>query len=186
MAKIGFARVSTREQDLTSQINQLKKAGCTRIFQGKNSGKKESNAERLKELLNFIREDDIVIVTKIDRLGRSMNQVLTILDEFKAKKVGFKTLDGSIDTTKKNDPVSIALIQLLAMFSELERNFILSRTQDGKARTGRVGGRPKSLSKDSFSSFKKDQEKGLSINELSKKYNLSIASVLRYKKIKKY
>lgn len=83
MALIGYARVSTIAQDLTIQIEQLKAAGCEKIFEGKNSGKKESNTARLKDLLSYIREGDTVIVTKIDRLGRSLVQVLSVLDELR-------------------------------------------------------------------------------------------------------
>ncbi|WP_279525382.1 recombinase family protein [Phocoenobacter uteri] len=108
-----------------------------KIFEGKNSGKKDTNALRLKELLNYVRHDDIVIVTKLDRLGRSTMQVLNAINDFNEKGVGFKTLDGSIDTTKKNDPISTALLQVLAMVAELERNFIVSRTQEGRIRTGK-------------------------------------------------
>ncbi|WP_129582311.1 recombinase family protein, partial [Rodentibacter caecimuris] len=90
MALVGFARVSSLEQDLTEQVNALNKAGCERIFEGKNSGKKESNADRLKELQDYVREGDVVVVTKLDRLGRSVTQVLTVLDSFRERKIGFK------------------------------------------------------------------------------------------------
>lgn len=184
MAKVGYARVSTQKQDLTDQINQLKNAGCEKIFEGKNSGKKESNAARLKELLSYVREGDTVIVTKLDRFGRSLIQVLAVLEEFKKRKIDFKTLDGIIDTTKRNDPISIATIQLLGLFSELERNFIVMRTQEGKLAKGKsaIGGRPKILSEKSEKRLIKDILKGLSINELAEKYRVSRGTISRYKK----
>lgn len=184
MALIGFARVSTQKQDLTEQITALEQAGCTKIFQGKNSGKKESNSERLTELLSYIREGDIVIVTKLDRLGRSLKQVLTILDELKERKIDFRTLDGSIDTTKRNDPISIAMIQLLGLFSELERNFIVSRTQEGKLAKGKdgIGGRPKKISDEKLKQFEKDVLAGKSISQLSKAHNISESTAFRYRK----
>lgn len=181
MALIGYARVSTQKQDLTDQIEQLQAAGCEKIFEGKNSGKKESNAARLAELLTYIREGDIVVVTKLDRLGRSLTQVLGVLDELKERKIAFKTLDGAIDTSKRNDPIATAMIQLLGLFSELERNFIVSRTQEGKIAKGRVGGRRHALSDDDLKTFKKDMDAGKSILDLAKKYDISVSTVLRTK-----
>ena len=184
MAKIGYARVSTQKQDLTDQINQLKNAGCEKIFEGKNSGKKESNAARLKELLSYVREGDTVIVTKLDRFGRSLIQVLAVLEEFRERKIDFKTLDGIIDTTKRNDPISIATIQLLGLFSELERNFIVMRTQEGKLAKGKsaIGGRPQKLSGDILEQFKKDVLAKRSLSKLSQKYAISISTVARLRK----
>lgn len=184
MALIGYARVSTQKQDLTDQINQLKNAGCEKIFEGKNSGKKESNAARLKELLSYVREGDTVIVTKLDRFGRSLIQVLAVLEEFRERKIDFKTLDGIIDTTKRNDPISIATIQLLGLFSELERNFIVMRTQEGKLAKGKsaIGGRPRKLSGDFLEQFKKDVIAKKSLPKLSQKYAISISTAARQRK----
>lgn len=184
MALIGYARVSTQKQDLTDQINQLKNAGCEKIFEGKNSGKKESNAARLKELLSYVREGDTVIVTKLDRFGRSLIQVLAVLEEFRERKIDFKTLDGIIDTTKRNDPISIATIQLLGLFSELERNFIVMRTQEGKLAKGKsaIGGRPRKLSGDFLEQFKKDVIAKKSLPKLSQKYSISISTAARQRK----
>lgn len=184
MAKVGYARVSTQKQDLTDQITQLKNAGCEKIFEGKNSGKKESNAARLKELLSYVREGDTVIVTKLDRFGRSLIQVLAVLEEFRERKIDFKTLDGIIDTTKRNDPISIATIQLLGLFSELERNFIVMRTQEGKLAKGKsaIGGRPRKLSGDILEQFKKDVLAKKSLPKLSQKYAISISTAARQRK----
>lgn len=184
MAKIGYARVSTIKQDLTDQINQLKNAGCEKIFEGKNSGKKESNAARLRELLSYVREGDTVIVTKLDRFGRSLIQVLAVLEEFRERKIDFKTLDGIIDTTKRNDPISIATIQLLGLFSELERNFIVMRTQEGKLAKGKsaIGGRPRKLSGNILEQFKKDVIAKKSLPKLSQKYSISISTAARQRK----
>lgn len=184
MALVGFARVSTREQDLSEQIRQLKQAGCEKIFEGKNSGKKESNADRLSELKSWIRDGDIVVVTKLDRLGRSLRQVLEVLDDFQRRNIGFKTLDGAIDTTKRNDPIAMAMIQLLGLFSELERNFIVTRTQEGKLAKGKsaVGGRPQKLSGDILEQFKKDVIAQKSLSKLSAKYLISISTAARHRK----
>ena len=200
MAKIGYARVSTTKQDLSEQITALKKFGCEKIFSGKFSGKDEDedletiltrvkqNKVQLDKMLNYVREGDIVVVTKIDRLGRSLIQCLKTLDYFKQNKIGFVALDQGIDTTKRKDPMAMAMIHLLGLFAELERNFIVERTQGGKlakVESGdlkAIGGRPKKLSEKMEERLAKDIKKKLSINELSKKYEVSRATISRYKK----
>ena len=200
MAKIGYARVSTTKQDLSEQIAALKKFGCEKIFSGKFSGKDQDedletiltrvkqNKVQLDKMLNYVREGDIVVVTKIDRLGRSLIQCLKTLDYFKQNKIGFVALDQGIDTTKRKDPMAMAMIHLLGLFAELERNFIVERTQGGKlakVESGdlkAIGGRPKKLSEKMEERLAKDIKKKLSINELSKKYEVSRATISRYKK----
>lgn len=191
MAKIGYARVSTLKQDLGEQITELEKFGCKKIFSGKHSGKAEKNEEQLNELLNYIREGDTVVVTKLDRLGRSLSQCLKVLDIFLEKEIGFIALNQSIDTTKRKDPMAMAMIHLLGLFAELERNFIVERTQGGKlakVESGdlkAIGGRPKKLSEKAEEKLVKDILKGGSINELAKKYEVSRATISRYKRITK-
>ena len=188
MAKIGYARVSTLKQDLNEQISELEKVGCKKIFSGKHSGKAEKNEEQLNELLNYIREGDTLVVTKLDRLGRSLSQCLKMLDFLLENKIGFIALNQSIDTTKRKDPMTMAMIHLLGLFAELERNFIVERTQGGKlakVESGdlkAIGGRPKKLSEKIEERLIKDIKKKLSINELSKKYEVSRATISRYKK----
>ena len=203
MAKIGYARVSTTKQDLSEQITALKKFGWEKIFSGKFSGKDEDedletiltrvkqNKVQLDKMLNYVREGDIVVVTKIDRLGRSLIQCLKTLDYFKQNKIGFVALDQGIDTTKRKDPMAMAMIHLLGLFAELERNFIVERTQGGKlakVESGdlkAIGGRPKKLSEKAEEKLVKDILKGGSINELAKKYEVSRATISRYKRITK-
>lgn len=188
MAKIGYARVSTLKQDLSEQITALEKFGCEKIFSGKHSGKAENNEEQLNELLSYIREGDTVIVTKLDKLGRSLSQCLKTLDFFEENKIGFIALAQGIDTTKRKDPMAMAMIHLLRLFAELERNFIVERTQGGKlakVESGdlkAIGGRPKKLSEKAEEKLVKDILKGGSINELAKKYEVSRATISRYKK----
>lgn len=202
MAKIGYARVSTTKQDLSEQITALKKFGCEKIFSGKFSGKDEDEDEdletiltrvkqnkvQLDKMLNYVREGDIVVVTKIDRLGRSLIQCLKTLDYFKQNKIGFVALDQGIDTTKRKDPMAMAMIHLLGLFAELERNFIVERTQGGKLAkiesgdSSAIGGRPKKLSQKDEEKLVKDIKKNYSINILANKYCVSRATISRYKK----
>lgn len=192
MAKVGYARVSTLQQNLNEQISTLEKFGCEKIFSGKHSGKAHRNENQLNELLNYIREGDIVVVTKLDRLGRSLSQCLKFLDLLLERKIGFIAIEQAIDTTKRKDPLTMALIHLLGLFAELERNFIVERTQSGKqakiesGNLAAIGGRPKKLSTKSEEKLLKDIQKGYSINELAKRYNVSRATISRYKKLKNH
>ncbi|PJG82634.1 recombinase family protein [Caviibacterium pharyngocola] len=191
MAKIGYARVSTQGQDLTEQLNALNAFGCEKIFTGKHSGKAENNQQQLEELLDYIREGDQVVVTKFDRLGRSLSQCLQVFDKLISKNIGFIALHQNIDTTKKNDPIAMATIHVLGLCAELERNFIVERTQSGKAAKiaagdmNAIGGRPKKLSEKSIKSLLKDLKKGLSLTEAAKKYEVSRSTISRYKKMMK-
>lgn len=191
MAKIGYARVSTLKQDLNEQIAELEKFGCTKIFSGKHSGKSEQNEEQLNELLNYIREGDVVVVTKLDRLGRSLSQCLKVLDMLTENKIGFVALNQDIDTTKRKDPMAMAMIHLLGLFAELERNFIVDRTQGGKLakiESGdlkAIGGRPKILSEKAEKRLLKDLQKNYSLTKLAEKYEVSRATISRYKKLGK-
>ena len=191
MAKIGYARVSTLKQDLNEQIAELEKFGCTKIFSGKHSGKPEQNEEQLNELLNYIREGDVVVVTKLDRLGRSLSQCLKVLDMLAENKIGFVALNQGIDTTKRIDPMAMAMIHLLGLFAELERNFIVDRTQGGKLakiESGdlkAIGGRPKILSEKAEKRLLKDLQKNYSLTKLAEKYEVSRATISRYKKLGK-
>lgn len=178
MALIGFARVSTNQQDLTSQLESLTKYGCKKIFQGKHSGKEESNKQALASLIDYVRSGDTVVVTKLDRLGRSLSQVLNCLDTLREKQVGFITIDQEINTTKTDSPMSRAMIHLLGMFAELERNFIISRTSEGKAASGNYGGRKPKLTSEQEQEVITKLSQGVSKVVLSKQYGVSRATIL--------
>ena len=189
MAKIGFARVSTQQQDLTEQIRLLKEYGCTKIFAGKHSGKADQNKEQIDELLNYVREGDVVVVTKLDRLGRSLTQCLKTLDFFKENNIGFIALDQGIDTTKRKDPMAMAMIHLLGLFAELERSFIVERTQEGKraklaaGQKNALGGRPPKVTDKIRKKIYADFKAGDSISTVMKRYDLSKSTVARLKGI---
>lgn len=190
MAKIGYARVSTRKQDLTEQLTALKNSGCEKIFSGKFSGNVSNDLDpqtQLSKMLNYIREGDLVVVTRLDRLGRSLNQCLKVFDVLRRKNVGFIALEQGIDTTKRFDPMTMAMIHLLGVFAELERSFIVERTQEGKKAKIAAGdlkakgGRPPKVTAIIKSKIMLDFEKGLSLSQVCKKYNLSRSTVSNLK-----
>lgn len=176
MAKIGFARVSTYRQSLDEQIARLSEYGCERVFQSKHSSQIDTK-KALEGLLNYVRDGDTVIVTKLDRLGRSLSQVLFVLDQFKERSVNFVAIDQYIDTTN-NDPLGIAMVQLLGLFAEMERSFIVSRTQEGKRFSGNYGGRKHKLNEQQRIEVKLRLKRGESKSRLSKELHVSRATIL--------
>lgn len=198
MAKIGYARVSTQAQDLSEQLIALENFGCEKIFSGKFSGKtineqesfltsRKQNQAQLDKMLGYIREGDIVVVTKVDRLGRSLSQFMKVFDELRRKNIGFIALDQGIDTTKRSDPMAMAMIHLLGLFAELERSFIVERTSEGKRAkiaAGNLhakGGRPPKVTPVIRQKIMKDFESGLSILDVATRYKISKATSAKLK-----
>lgn len=143
--KIGYARVSTDEQSDSSQIDSLEAVGCERIYKEKCSGKSKQRPE-LSRMLDTLREGDIVVVQRLDRLGRSLKDLIELLDTFKTQKIQFMSLHESIDTTTAVGELAFHMIGSIAQF---ERRLISERTKAGldaaRAR-GRKGGRKAKLS----------------------------------------
>ncbi len=139
---IGYARVSTLDQNLDLQRDALKKAGCERTFEDKESGAK---AERvgLTKALEALRPGDTLVVWKLDRLGRSLKHLVETVQALSARGVGFKSLQESLDTTSSGGKL---IFHIFAALAEFERDIIRERTQAGLAAArarGRQGGRPK-------------------------------------------
>lgn len=142
--KIGYARVSTRDQSLKLQVDSLKEAGCEKIYQEVASGAK-NDRPILEDLLKNIREGDTLVVWKFDRLARNLRHFLNVIDELDKKKVNFVSVTDQVDTTTAFGKF---MFSLNALYAELERNIGLERSQAGlkaaRAR-GKIGGRPKGL-----------------------------------------
>lgn len=145
--KIGYCRVSTDDQNLDLQIDALKQAGCERIYQEKVSGAKAARPE-LARMLEALRSGDIVVVWRLDRLGRSLKHLIDTVETFEAQGVGFQSVTDPIDTTT---PGGKLIFHIFASLAEFERNLIRERTRAGlsaaRAR-GRNGGRPKAMAED--------------------------------------
>jgi DNA invertase Pin-like site-specific DNA recombinase len=145
--QIGYARVSKREdQDTAAQIKALTKNGCKRIFEEAASGGRWDRPE-LHRLLDQLRPDDIVVVWKLDRLSRSLKDLLLILERIEKAGAGFKSLTEAIDTTA---PAGRMMMQMLGAFAEFEREMIRERTRSGLRHAreqGRRSGRKPKLSK---------------------------------------
>lgn len=138
--RIGYARVSTQEQDNSAQIAALKAASCTRIFEEKASAGRWDRPE-LHRLLDQLREGDVLVVWKLDRLSRSLKDLLTLLEKVQLAGAGFHSLTEAIDTTT---PAGRMMMQIVGSFAEFERAMLRERTSNGllaARKEGRIGGR---------------------------------------------
>ena len=142
--KIGYARVSTKDQNLELQTEALQKAGCEKIYKETQSAVKER--PELQSMLNHLRQGDVVVVWKLDRLGRSLKHLIDLVTGFREKGIEFISLNDSIDTTTVQGRLTF---NIFASFAEFERELIRERTMAGlqaARERGRIGGRKKGLS----------------------------------------
>ena len=141
---IGYARVSTQDQDTTAQIAALKSAGCEIIFHEKVSGGRWERPE-LHHLLGQLRKGDVVVVWKLDRLSRSLKDLLTLMEKIQYLGAGFKSITEVIDTTSAGGRM---MMQIVGAFAEFERAMLRERTCNGleaARKEGRIGGRRSKL-----------------------------------------
>ena len=144
---IGYARVSTEDQDAALQIDALKAAGCLKVFTDKASGSL-ANRPQLDRMIDQLRPGDVVVVWRLDRLGRSLKNLIALVEDLADRGVGFRSLSESIDTTTANGKLFFSIMGALA---EFERDLIRERTMAGLAAArarGRVGGRPPVMTPD--------------------------------------
>jgi DNA invertase Pin-like site-specific DNA recombinase len=142
---IGYARASTDNQDTAAQVASLKAAGCERMYREKASGGRWDRPE-LHRLLDHLRKGDVLLVWKLDRLSRSLRDVLTIMERLAEAKAGFRSLTEAIDTTT---PAGRMMMQMVGAFAEFERAMLKERTKaglDAARQDGRIGGRRPKLS----------------------------------------
>ena len=142
--QIGYARVSTQDQDLSLQLDALEHAGCEKIFTEKASGAQRDRPE-LTAALTYIRPGDTLVVWKLDRLARSLRQLIDTVDTLNSKKIGLRSLTESIDTTTSGGKL---IFHIFGALAEFERAVIRERTNAGFASArarGRLGGRPPAL-----------------------------------------
>lgn len=171
--KIGYARISTEDQSQNAQLDALNEAGCNRVYQESFSGKSR-NRPQLERMIDSLREGDIVVVQRLDRLGRSLKDLIELLDTFKQRGVQFISLNENIDTTTAIGELAFHMIGSIAQF---ERRLISERTKAGldaaRAR-GKKGGRKAKLSPADIKKAKamlNDQE--MTKSEIAEHFNVS-------------
>ena len=176
---LGYARVSTEEQHLDAQIAALEGAGAERIWAEKLSGSRRVRPE-LNRMLEQLRPGDVVVVTKYDRLSRSLQDLLAIVDLIRAMGAEFRSLAEDIDTTT---PAGRLVFHVFASIAQFERERISERTREGLAaarRRGRVGGRPPALSEEQRAEVRRLRDnEGRGIAELARLFRVSQNTVRR-------
>ena len=178
---IGYARVSTVEQNLDLQIDALEKIGCSQIFCDKASGAKVDRPE-LKKALESCKPGDTMVVWKLDRLGRSLQHLIDTVAGLGQRGVGFKTVCDGIDTTTSSGKL---VFHIFAALAEFERNLIKDRTVAGlraARERGRLGGRPRVLTRDKRDAAMKLLHAGTTRTEVAKILGVSSVTLWRYLK----
>ncbi|MBD2700172.1 recombinase family protein [Spirosoma sp. BT702] len=182
---IGYARVSTQDQNLSLQLDALKSAGCDKIYQEKASGAKADRPE-LTRLLEHVREGDTIVIWKLDRLGRSLPNLVELVTSLQARGVGLVTLNGPIDTTTAQGKFTF---QIFAVLAEYERELIRERTKAGLASARRQGkklGRKEGLSEEAEKTARVAEsmyrENVYSVQEIAKRLTISKTTLYKYLK----
>ena len=177
---IGYARVSTDDQNLDLQRDALQAAGCERVFEDMVSG---ARADRtgLVTLMSMLRAGDTVVIWRLDRLGRSLKNLIELVERLESAKVGLRSLQENIDTTSSGGKLVFHLFGALA---EFERNLIRERTQAGlvaaRAR-GRMGGRPRRLDPVKLAlAVKLHRERNHTVEEICKMMGISKSTLYNY------
>ena len=177
----GYARVSTLDQNLDTQIDALQRAGCDEIFQDKITGMSTSRPA-LDELQAKLRPGDTVMVARFFRLGRSRDHLITLLSGFARQGIHFKALDLGVDSST---PAGKLVLQIFAALAEYDRESLLEKTRAGQllaAAQGKHMGRPKGLDAEKLAKVKTAVDRGLSVAETVSLTGISMSSVKRYRK----
>ena len=176
MAIVGYARVSSFGQSLEVQLDKL--SHCEKVFQEKKSGRTDNRAE-LQNCLTYLRDGDTLVITKLDRLGRSIRDLLNIINQLEKNNVSFQVLDQQIDTST---PSGKLLLHMLGAIAEFENDLRASRQSEGiqKALSNGVQfGRKSKLTDDEVLAMRGKREAGTKIKDLMAEYGLSKASIYR-------
>lgn len=181
--KIGYARVSTQDQNLEMQLDALEKAGCHQVFQEKASGIKSDRPE-LVAMQQVLREGDVIYIYKLDRLGRSLKHLLEMTSDLEKRGIGLVSINDHIDTTTAQGRL---IFNIFASLAEFERDLIRERTKSGleaaRAR-GRKGGRTRGLTQEAEKTAMLAQtlynERKLGVNEIAADLKISKMTLYKY------
>jgi DNA invertase Pin-like site-specific DNA recombinase len=177
---VGYARVSTQDQETFLQTDALKAAGCERIYEEKASGAQRDRPQ-LMAALGMMRAGDTLVCYRMDRVARSLKQLIETVEDLEARGIGFKSLNEQIDTTSAGGKL---VFHIFAALSEFEKSLIKSRTMAGlesaRAR-GRIGGRPKLINDDKLKVAKTLlANSDMTVTDIAKQIEVSPATLYRY------
>lgn len=176
---IGYARVSTQDQNLELQLDALTKAGCQKVFEDTISGNR-ADRPGLGKALEMLREGDTLVVWKLDRLGRSVKQLVELVSDLHKRNVQFKSLTDSIDT---GTPSGRFFFHVMASLAEMERDLIVERTRAGldvARQLGRKGGRKPKMTDSKIESAKKLLASGVPPKDVAKNLGVSVPTLYRW------
>ena len=177
--KLGYARVSTTDQDLAIQRGRLHEAGCEKLFEEKISGARRKRPE-LERLLGELRTNDVVVITRLDRLARSTSELLRIAETIEEKCAGLQSIaEPWADTTT---PAGRMVLTVFAGIAEFERSLIATRTEEGRRAAQARGvpfGRPPKLRPDQRTLARQLIEEGKSVSDVARTFNVHVATIYR-------
>lgn len=176
---VGYARVSSTGQNLDSQIEALKNIGCEKIFMEKKSGTNTVDRFELKNVLDFVREGDTLIVTRLDRCSRSVSDLYKILEILKNKNVSFKAINQNIDTTSSTGKLMLGMLSIIA---EFENDLRRERQTEGIIKAKQLGkfNKEKSLNTSQIEEIIELQKTNMTNQMIASKYNIARSTLLRY------
>jgi DNA invertase Pin-like site-specific DNA recombinase len=180
LAIIGYARVSTTDQNPQLQLDALQEAGATRIYTDHGVSGAAASRPQLDACLDHVREGDVLTVWKLDRLGRNTQHVLAVVDELTSRGIGFRSLTEGLHT---EGPMGTAMLTIMAAFAQLERDTMIERTRAGlaaAAANGRKGGRPRKVDDADAAKARQLRDKGITAIDIAKMLGVSRATVYRY------
>ncbi|MFI9412542.1 recombinase family protein [Nocardia gamkensis] len=180
MAVIGYARVSTTDQDPQLQLDALESAGASRVFTDHGVSGAKAERPELDRCLDHLREGDVLAVWKLDRLGRNTVHVLQLIEQLTERGIGFRSLTEGLHT---DGPMGKAMLTIMAAFAQLERDTMIERTRAGlaaAAANGRKGGRPRKVDDADAAKARQLRGKGVSAPDIAKMLGCSRATVYRY------
>jgi DNA invertase Pin-like site-specific DNA recombinase len=176
---IGYARVSTDDQSLDLQLDALRQVGCKRVFTDKASGARE-NRRGLTEALSHLRAEDVLVIWKLDRLGRSVKGLVDFVGELADREVQFRSLTDGIDTST---PTGRFFFHVMASLAQMERELIAERTKAGLAaarQRGRLIGRKRSMTPSKIESAKQLLSTGMPPREVAQNLGVSVPTLYRW------
>lgn len=178
--QIGYGRVSTQDQELALQLDALEKCGCEKIFTEKASGAQRERPQ-LQAALDYLRPGDTLVVWKLDRLARSLRQLIDTIEMLDAKGIGFRSLTEAIDTTT---PGGKLVFHMFGALAEFERSIIRERTTAGLASArarGRLGGRPPAWNADDITAAKALlRDPNITVEQAAKRLGVAPATLYRH------
>jgi DNA invertase Pin-like site-specific DNA recombinase len=180
--RVGYARVSRKDQRLEPHCDALLADGCERVFEEKVSSR-EADRKALREAFDYCREGDVLVVARLDRLGRSLRELIDLVGELEGRGVGFRSLKESLDTTTAGGRLIFHVFGALAEFErEIIRERTMARLESARAR-GRHGGRPRSLDEGEAELARRlKAEGGHSVGEICSMLGVGRSTLYRYLK----